>query len=125
MSAAQSRKEAAIASLSTSIPQIFNEAQKPNANHRKHAIAMRKIQEQCALNSPIVSGEPHDIDPEGEVSFNQAVIKNINRILQIRKGEPHADRITRFISTFLQYTQQIGSFLLLLLSYGCIAYYYL
>ncbi|KAI8141539.1 nuclear condensing complex subunit [Fennellomyces sp. T-0311] len=109
MSAAASRKETAIASLSSSVPQIFNDAQKPNANHRKHAIALRKIQEQCALLSPIVAGEPHQVDLDGEDAFNKAVIRNINKILQIRKGEPNADRITRFISTFLQYTQQIDT----------------
>lgn len=106
---AQVRKQNAIASLSTTVPQIFNEAQKPNATQRKHAVALRKIQEQCALNSPARKGLPHDIDPEGESKFNAEVIRNINKILNIRKREPHADRIVRFIATFMQYTQQLGA----------------
>lgn len=103
------RKRATVESLPNTIPQIFNDAQKPNANHRKHAIALRKIQEQCGLNSPIVEGQPQDIDEENEAKFNRAVIKCVNRILRIRKREPHADRIVRFIASFMQYTQQLGT----------------
>lgn len=107
---AEVRKQNAINNLSTSVPQIFNDAQKPNATQRKHAVALRKIQEQCALNSPARKGHPHDIDPEGEGKFNAEVIRNINKILNVRKREPHADRIVRFIATFMQYTQQLGAF---------------
>ncbi|KAI7876242.1 hypothetical protein K492DRAFT_167295 [Lichtheimia hyalospora FSU 10163] len=103
------RKQNAIDNLSTSVPQIFNDAQKPNATQRKHAVALRKIQEQCALNSPARKGLSHDIDPEGEAKFNAEVIRNINKILNIRKREPHADRIVRFIATFMQYTQQLDT----------------
>ncbi|KAF7725065.1 hypothetical protein EC973_000472 [Apophysomyces ossiformis] len=109
MSTNTSRKTAAIASLSTTLPQIFNDAQKPNANQRKHAISLRKIQEQCCLNEPIIEGTPHNIDIDGEKAFVTEVIRNLNRILQIRKREPHADRIIRFVASFMQYTQQLDS----------------
>lgn len=104
------RKAAALAALPTLVAQVFNDAQKPNSNQRKHAIALRKIQEQCTLNAPLAeTGGQQDIDPEGELAFNRAVIQCINKILQIRKKEPHADRVTRFIANFLQYTLQLGT----------------
>ncbi|KAI7867392.1 nuclear condensing complex subunit [Spinellus fusiger] len=103
---APNRKQAVLESLKTSIPQIFSDAQKPNANHRKYSISLRKLQTQCSLNTPIREGESHDIDMKGETAFSQEVIRNINKVLIIKKREPCADRIIRFMASFLQYTQQ-------------------
>ncbi|KAL0097912.1 hypothetical protein J3Q64DRAFT_1078725 [Phycomyces blakesleeanus] len=100
------RKSNLLASLRTTIPQIFNDAQKPNANHRKYSIALRKLQVQLCLNSPIDKDKSHDIDYEGEEAFDKEFFRNVNKILTVKKREPHADRIVRFIAAFLQYTQQ-------------------
>jgi condensin complex subunit 3 len=103
------RKTGALQSLKTSVPQLFQESQKPNATYRKHAVALRKIQEACALKSPIVENQPHDIDLDGELLFNLEVVRNLNKILPVKKKEPSAYRVIRFIAAFMQYTQEMGN----------------
>lgn len=105
---AMPQRATALESLSTNVAQVFEDAQKPNANQRKNAIAMRKIQTQICLNSPIRDDQAHDINFEKEELFINEFIRNVNKILMIRRREPHADRVTRFIATFVQYSQQQG-----------------
>ncbi|CAO3591871.1 unnamed protein product [Absidia cylindrospora] len=105
MTTRQTRAQA-IEKLSTTIPRIFNDAQKPNSVLMLLSVSLRKIQEVCALNRPNANGEPQDIDHVGEDAFNKEYIRNVNRILPIRRKEPHADNIVRFVATFLQYTQK-------------------
>jgi condensin complex subunit 3 len=103
------KKAKALKSLKTTIPQLFQESQKPNSNGRSCGVDLRKIQEVCALNSPIVEHEQHDIDPDGELQFNLEVIRNLNKILPVKKKEPSVDRVIRFIAAFIEYTQSIGN----------------
>ncbi|ORX63182.1 hypothetical protein DM01DRAFT_1331258 [Hesseltinella vesiculosa] len=102
----QSKKQQTLASLSTSIPNLFNDAQQKNAVLTKQAVALRKIQETCCLNHPFVIGQPLDLDEQGEAAFNQEFLRNVNKILLRRRREAHADNIVRFIATFLNYTQK-------------------
>ncbi|KAI9245790.1 nuclear condensing complex subunit [Helicostylum pulchrum] len=99
-------KASALSSLKTIVPQIFMDAQRPNEHLRSDSIRLRDVQLACCLNSPRLIGELEDIDYEGEALFIKEVFRNINKILPIRKKEPHADRIVRFIAGFLQYNQQ-------------------
>jgi condensin complex subunit 3 len=102
----QTTKTMALANLQTSIPEIFMDAQKANALQRSHAINLRKIQETCCLNSP--KQNPPDIDYDGEDKFIKEMLRNINKVLPIKKKEPHAERIVRFIAGFLLYIQERG-----------------
>ncbi|KAG0216386.1 hypothetical protein BGX28_002856 [Mortierella sp. GBA30] len=79
----KSRKANPIETLRTVVPNIFQEAQRTTANHRKNAIMLRKIQEQCAD----VGGDT------GEEAFNKEFIRNLNVVLAIKKKEPTADRL--------------------------------
>ncbi|GAA5817114.1 hypothetical protein MFLAVUS_010654 [Mucor flavus] len=99
-------KASALSSLKTIVPQIFMDAQRPNEHLRSDSIRLRDVQLACCLNSPRLIGELEDIDYEGEALFIKEVFRNINKILPIRKKEPHADRIVRYIAGFLQYNQQ-------------------
>lgn len=101
-------KTAALSSLKSIVPQIFMDAQKPNQHLRSDSIRLRDIQLACCLNSPRLIGVPEDIDYEGEEAFVTEIFRNINKVLNIRRKEPHADRIVRFIAGFLQYNQQRG-----------------
>ncbi|SAM01599.1 hypothetical protein [Absidia glauca] len=65
-----------IARLSTTIPQIFNEAQKPDTVLVRFSVSLRKIQEVCSLNTPAVPGEPQDFDYVGEEAFHKEFIRN-------------------------------------------------
>ena len=104
-------KENVLNSLKTRVPEIFMEAQKPNAVLRKYSINLTELQFPCCLKSPAKKGEPQDIDYEGEAIFTKEVLRNINKVLSIKKNEPHADRIVRFIASFLQYMQEFGNYL--------------
>ncbi|KAF8940555.1 nuclear condensing complex subunit [Dissophora ornata] len=95
-SSARPRKPNAIESLRTVVPSIFQESQKTVANHRKNAIMLRKIQEQCAE----IAGE------KGEEAFNKEFIRNLNVVLAIKKKEPAADRVIQFVSSFILCTRE-------------------
>lgn len=101
-------KETALATLKSVVPQIFMDAQRPNEHLRSDAIRLRDVQLACCLNAPRVIGQQEEIDYESEEQFVKEVFRNINKVLPIRKREPHADRIVRFIACFLQYNQQRG-----------------
>ncbi|KAF9103383.1 hypothetical protein BGX29_003425 [Mortierella sp. GBA35] len=79
----KSKKQPVLETLRTVIPTIFQESQKTTANHRKNAIMLRKIQEQCAETG----------GDNGEVAFNKEFIRNLNVVLAIKKNEPTADRV--------------------------------
>ncbi|KAG0380475.1 hypothetical protein BGX24_007959 [Mortierella sp. AD032] len=83
------QKQPVLETLRTVVPNIFQECQKSAANHRKNAIMLRKIQEQCAE----AEGE------KGEEAFNNEFIRNLNVVLAIKKVEPTADRVVQFVST--------------------------
>ncbi|KAG0021693.1 hypothetical protein BGZ81_008818 [Podila clonocystis] len=90
------RKQNALDTLRTDIPHIFQESQKTAANHRKNAIKLRKIQEQCS-----------ELDGEnGEAAFNKEFIRNLNVVLAIKKKEPAADKVIQFVSSFILCTRE-------------------
>lgn len=94
----RSRKQNALDTLRTDIPHIFQESQKTAANHRKNAIKLRKIQEQCS-----------ELDGEnGEAAFNKEFIRNLNVVLAIKKKEPAADKVIQFVSSFILCTREKG-----------------
>ncbi|KAJ2822805.1 chromosome condensation complex Condensin, subunit G, partial [Coemansia erecta] len=83
-----------IASLRSVVPGIFDAAQRSGTGHRKHAVALYKLQSQC-----------HDADTEGltgEDAFNKEFIRNLNKILGIKKREPSAEKIVKLVATFVQ-----------------------
>ncbi|KAF9152294.1 hypothetical protein BG015_005503 [Linnemannia schmuckeri] len=84
-SKSRKQKQPVLETLRTVVPNIFQECQKSAANHRKNAIMLRKIQEQCAETA----GE------NGEEAFNNEFIRNLNVVLAIKKVEPTADRVVQ------------------------------
>ncbi|KAI9502936.1 chromosome condensation complex Condensin, subunit G [Coemansia spiralis] len=83
-----------IASLRSVVPGIFDAAQRSTVGHRKHAVALHKLQSQC-----------HELDVDsltGEDVFNKEVIRNLNKVLGIKKREPSADKIVKLVATFVQ-----------------------
>ncbi|RIA84784.1 nuclear condensing complex subunit [Glomus cerebriforme] len=93
-------RENPLSSIPLFVPQIFQEVQKVATNHRKNAIALRKFQLQCSNYTPSVDGEF-----SGEYEFNKEFVRNINKILPVKKGQPTAERVVTFISSFVKYCQ--------------------
>ncbi|KAJ1893423.1 chromosome condensation complex Condensin, subunit G [Kickxella alabastrina] len=90
-----------ISSLRSAIPSIFDAAQRSATGHRKHAVALHKLQTQC-----------HDVDTEnmtGEAAFNDEFIRNLNKILVIKKREPSADKVVKLVAIFVQVSQEMDT----------------
>ncbi|KAJ2886197.1 chromosome condensation complex Condensin, subunit G [Coemansia aciculifera] len=88
-----------IASLRSVIPSIFDAAQRSATGHRKHAVALHTLQTQC-----------HDVDAEGltgEDAFNKEFIRNLNKVLGIKKREPSADKVVKLVATFVQVSHEL------------------
>ncbi|KAJ2066972.1 chromosome condensation complex Condensin, subunit G [Coemansia sp. S155-1] len=88
-----------IASLRSVIPSIFDAAQRSATGHRKHAVALHTLQTKC-----------HDVDAEGltgEDAFNKEFIRNLNKVLGIKKREPSADKVVKLVATFVQVSHEL------------------
>lgn len=74
------------------IPNIFQDAQRSLATHRKNAAALRKIfQKHCKTE-------------ENEKLFINEFYRNLNKILVIKKGIITADRSMKFIIEFIKFS---------------------
>ncbi|KAG0637178.1 putative nuclear condensin complex subunit 3 [Tuber brumale] len=87
--------------LQDAIATIFQSAQKTTAGHRKLAITMRSIWEQCAagtgpLGTSIGGGRV------GEKAFVKEFTGFLNRVLMTKKSEVVGDRCLRFIDLFVR-----------------------
>ncbi|KAJ1728815.1 chromosome condensation complex Condensin, subunit G [Coemansia biformis] len=90
-----------IASLRSVVPGLFDAAQRSGTGHRKHAAALYKLQLQC-----------HDADTEGltgEDAFNKEFIRNLNKILGLRKREASAEKVVKLVATFVQVSYEKDS----------------
>ena len=74
------------------IQTIFQESQKSAATHRKLVNSLRAVQLTCAQQN-------------NEEAFNAEFIRCLNRVLPVRKSEPTADRVVKFIGHFIQHVQ--------------------
>ncbi|CAG8479870.1 4953_t:CDS:10 [Diversispora eburnea] len=95
-------RENPIAALSVAIPQIFQECQKAVTNHRKNAITLRKLQLKCSKYIPLnldATSEEEEIT-NGELMFNEEFVRNLNKVLPIKKGLLNVERVIRFIAFF-------------------------
>ena len=86
---------------------IFQQAQFSLANHRKNVVALHKIHEQAAqVTETLAKGKT--IQLVGEAAFNKAFIGMLNRVLPVKKGVSQADKVVKFIATFVRYTSEKG-----------------
>jgi len=83
------------------IPNIFQDAQRSLATHRKNAAALRKIIQKHCKNE------------ETEQSFIKEFNRNLNKILVVKKGQIAADRSLKFVVEFIKFSvkKENGNFL--------------
>ena len=74
------------------IQTIFHESQKTAATHRKLVNSLRTVQLTCL-------GQGRDD------AFNDEFIRCVNRVLPVKKSEPTADRVVKFVGHFIQHVQ--------------------
>lgn len=94
--------------LRTHIVHVFSDAQKTTATQRKLVVNLRKIQEACCFEAPAPtkagkSSYQDELEEFDEDDFNHEVVRNVLRVMNVKKGEPVGDRIIRFICAFLKH----------------------
>ncbi|KAI4155300.1 MAG: hypothetical protein LQ341_000212 [Variospora aurantia] len=87
-------------SLRTRICEIFKDAQRSSAGHRKLATSLRKVQEACCYEIPHAQGKVQEKFEEDD--FNLEVARCVIRLLCVKKSESVGDRIVHFLGTFLR-----------------------
>lgn len=100
------------ASLRSNVVEIFADAQRAITGHRKLAIKLRKIQEVCCgLRVAKVDGkkgsrlsEIPDLAGGGlpEKELNIEICRCLIRVVPVKKAEGAADRVIKFLGTFLK-----------------------
>lgn len=92
-------------SLPSAVAPIFDQAQGTTANHRKNVVQLRKIQETCA---GLTEETPKGTRLIGERAFNNIFLDMVNRVLPVKKGVSVADRIVKFVASYVTYTSEQG-----------------
>lgn len=90
--------------LRTQICNVFNDAQKSTAGHRKLVVGLRKIQEACCYE-PTRPGKPGRQD-FNEDDFNVEIARCMIRLMGVKRSEAVGDRIVRFLGFFLRYASE-------------------
>lgn len=88
--------------LQTAIAGVFTAAQKTTAGHRKLAINLRLVLEQCATGTGPVGITMSDGKYKGEKAFGAEFCRFLNRALVVKKGEVVGDRCLRFADLFVR-----------------------
>lgn len=100
--------------LPTVLPPIFEQAQHTTANHRKNLVALRKIHDACAgITAPAPGNKANGggaLRAVGEKAFNDLFVDMVNRVLQVKKGVAVADRVVKFVASYVAYTTEQGQF---------------
>ncbi|KAF9691454.1 hypothetical protein EKO04_010694 [Ascochyta lentis] len=96
-------------SLRTQIVHVVSDAQKTTATQRKLVIHLRKIQEACCFEPPPTTAKKgnkaygDDYDDFDSDDFDHEMVRNVLRVMNVKKSEPVGDRVIRFLCAFLKY----------------------
>lgn len=92
--------------LQSAVSTIFASAQRTTAGHRKLATNLRNIHEQCVDARGI--GASTGGGRAGEKAFGREFIRNLNKVLLVKKGEVVGDRCLRFCELFVRQAVEKG-----------------
>ncbi|CAE6456052.1 unnamed protein product [Rhizoctonia solani] len=85
------------------IPEIFQQVQASTANHNKNCVALAKLFSGCAGIYEEVQSRGGGIRLTGEKAFQLTFARMVNNVLPIKKGVSNADRVIRFIGSFVKH----------------------
>jgi condensin complex subunit 3 len=102
------KSENIVVKLPELIAAIFDQAQSTLANHRKNCVALYKLHQQAAA---ITQERKKDnaIKLVGERAFGDAFIDMVNRVLIVKKGPATADRVVRFVGSYVKFMNEKGA----------------
>ena len=95
--------------LIESIANIFDQAQISLANHKKNCVALYKLHTKAAaVTQPRKDGNGPKL--VGEKAFQDVFIDMVNRVLVVKKGPANADRIVKYIGSYVKFMNEKGVF---------------
>src|SRR5690242_3277645 len=103
--------EGPVTSLRTRIVQVFSDAQKTTATQRKLVVTLRKIQEECCFEPPPTTktgkkAQEEEVEEDDEKDFNLEIVRNVLRVMNVKKSEAAGDRVIRFLAIFLTHASE-------------------
>ncbi|KAH9836048.1 nuclear condensing complex subunit [Rhodofomes roseus] len=94
-------------SLYEVVPPIFDQSQLSTANHRKNCTTLHKLHLQAAsVRQSVQNGNVTKLS--GEKVFYDVFVDMTSRVLPIKKGCQVADRVVKFIGSYVQFILQKG-----------------
>ncbi|KAJ3509746.1 hypothetical protein NLJ89_g5062 [Agrocybe chaxingu] len=103
-SSKQKSKEEVVEELRESIGAIFEQAQLSVANHKKNCVALSKIHTKVAAITR--STKDGGTQLMGERAFQEVFIDMVNRVLVVRKGVANADRVVKYVGSFVKFINE-------------------
>jgi condensin complex subunit 3 len=93
--------------LQESLSAVFDQAQLSIANHRKNCVALYKLHQQAGTVTQM-SKNGTTVKLVGEKTFGDVFIDLVNRVLVVKKGPATADRIVKFVGSYVKFMNEKG-----------------
>ena len=101
----KSKADNILEDLHESVANIFDQAQSSLANHKKNCVALYKIHLKAAeVKQPSKSGTGEKL--VGEKAFQDVFIDMVARVLVVKKGPATADRIVKYVGSFVKFMNE-------------------
>jgi condensin complex subunit 3 len=88
--------------LEIAIPKIFDQVQNSTANHGKNYVALRKLHVEAAAQVKEVQ-KGRGLQLVGEKAFQDVFLNCMLPVLSVKKGVFVADRVVRFIGSYVKF----------------------
>ncbi len=105
--------------LASTIPTIFDQAQSSAATHKKNCVSLYKLQSSAASVTTTASKGRKQRDAEsdvllmGEKIFAETFLDMLSRVLVVKKGTTTADRVVKFVGTYVKFLSEKGTYIYL------------
>lgn len=93
--------------LQESIASIFDQVQVSLANHKKNCVALYKLHTKAAVVTQ-PGKKRNGLRLVGEKVFQDVFIDMVNRVLVVKKGPANADRIVKYIGSYVKFMNEKG-----------------
>lgn len=88
--------------LRTAVANVFRDAQRNTATHRKSAVTLRKLQEACCYE-PTTAKKTAAADFDEE-AFNTEFVRCVLRVMPVKKSETVGEKTIRFVGVFMRHS---------------------
>lgn len=98
--------------LASTIPAIFDQAQSSGATHKKNCVALYKLQSSATTVTTSASKGRKEKDAGsdvlliGEKKFAEVFLDMLARVLVVKKGATAADRVVKFVGTYMKFLSE-------------------